>query len=137
MKKAIPVAMIYFFSGLAQANEIVDLKKIAGKSEAEVSAYLGNPVSCGKSKQGKTCQYAKGETEIVYIQSKADWITVEGIDSVDFGPSALMSLGLKAVPPSFKNELTMWWHSISGMKELSLFKGTSKSDYAYIKVKTE
>ncbi|MBW6511492.1 MAG: hypothetical protein K0A93_05130 [Desulfuromonadaceae bacterium] len=137
MKKIITAATIVLIAGLAQAEAIIDVTKITGKSEKEVSTYLGVPSSCGNSKYGKKCQYNKGETEIIFINSKADWITVGGIDQVPFSKAALGALGLKEANPSFTNAFTMRWESIQGLREVSLFKGASASDYAYIKVKTK
>jgi len=134
---ATAAVIIILLAGLAHAEVIVDVTKIAGKSEKEVSAYLGMPSSCGKSKYGNKCQYGKGETEIVFINSKADWITIEGIDQIPFSKAILEALGLKEATPSFINASTMRWESIQGLKEVSLFKGASGSDYAYIKVKTK
>ncbi len=137
MRKFIFIAIATFAATAAYAEPIVDVLKIAGKSESEVASYLGAPKSCGKSKYGNKCQYIKGETEIVFIHGKADWITIEGIDSVPFSKSALAALGLKEANPAFKNNFTLRWNSIQGLMEVSLFKGASNSDYAYIKTKTK
>ena len=137
MKRIATAATIFLLAGLAHAEAIIDLTKVAGKSEKEVSALLGEPSSCDKSKYGTKCQYSRGETEIVFINNKADWITVEGIDQVPFSKAALGALGLKEAAPSFTNAFTMRWESIPGLREVSLFKGESASDYAYIKVKTK
>ncbi len=119
------------------AEIIVDITKIAGKSEEEVSLYLGAPSSCSSSKYGRKCLYEKGETEIVFIGNKADWITIEGIDHVPFSKAVLGVLGLKETNPSFTNAFSMRWDSYQGLLSISLFKGASTSDYVYIKVKTE
>lgn len=137
MKKIVPAIIITLSVGIAHAETIVNVTKIAGKSQKEVAAYLGKEMSCGKSKYGKKCQYKKGETEIVFIKGKADWITVEGINNVPFSKSALSALGLKEKRPSFKNNFTLRWEPIQGLRSVSVFKGASKSDYAYIKVKTK
>lgn len=137
MRQVFVAAGLLLFAGLAQAAPVVDVTKIAGKSENEVAKYLGKPSSCGKSKQGKKCQYNKGETEIVFIQGKADWITVEGIDQIPFTNAALVALGLKEAGPAFSNNFTKRWERIEDLREVSLFKGASSSDYAYIKVTTK
>jgi len=137
MKQLIVAAVFAISASAAHAEAVVDVTKVAGKTENEVSTYLGKPTSCGKSKYGKKCQYAKGEKEIVFINSKADWITVEGIDHIPFSKSALGVLGLKEARPSFSNNFTLRWNSIQGLMEVSIFKGVSTSDYAYIKVKTK
>lgn len=137
MRQVLVAASFLLFAGLAQAETVVDVTKIVGKSEGDIAKYLGKPSSCGKSKQGKKCQYNKGETEIVFIQGKADWITVEGMDHVPFTDAALVALGLKEAGPVFSNNFTKRWEWIEGIREVSLFKGASSSDYAYIKVRTK
>ena len=137
MKRIVPTIIFILSISIAHAEVIVDVTKIAGKSQKDVAAYLGKEVSCSKSKYGKKCQYKKGETEIVFIKGKADWITVEGVDNVPFSKSALSTLGLKETYPSFKNNFTLRWEPIQGFRSVSLFKGASMSDYAYIKVKTK
>lgn len=122
---------------IVSAEQVIDLTQIAGKSESQVSAYLGKPESCSPSKYGKKCLYQKAETEIVFINAKADWITIEGLDHVPFNANVLSSLGLKASVPSFSNSSTLRWNSVQGMLEVSVFKGASLSDYAYIKVQTK
>lgn len=128
MKKIVSAIILTFSVSVAHAEAIVDVTKIAGKSQKEVTAYLGKEMSCGKSKYGKKCQYKKGETEIVFIKGKADWITVEGIDNIPFSESALSALGLKEKRPSFENNFTLRWEPIQGLKSVPVFKGASKSD---------
>lgn len=137
MKSIITLALTALISATASAAPVVDVTQIAGKTEAAVSAYLGAPSDCGKSKYGKKCQYSKGETEIVFINGKADWITIEGMDSIPFTKAALTALGLKVRHPSFSSDYSLKWNSIQGIGEISIFKGGSKSDYAYIKVATK
>jgi hypothetical protein len=137
MKNILLTIIIFTLSvGIAHAEAVVDITKVAGKSQKEVATYLGKEISCSHSKYGKKCQYKKGETEIVFIKGKADWITVEGIDNVPFSKSAITALGLKETRPSFKSNFTLRWEPIQGLRSVSVFKGTSNSDYAYIKVKT-
>mgnify|MGYP005857358815 CR=1 FL=1 len=137
MNRFLATAILAVFFSSAHAEAIVDVTKIAGKSEKEVSSYLGKPSSCGNSKHGTKCKYKKGETEIIFIKGKADWLTVEGIDHIPFSKSALSAIGLKEERPSFSNNFILRWNSIQGLMEVSIFKGASKSDYAYIKVKTK
>ena len=137
MKIISTTILFLFLSTVVFADPVVDVPKIAGKSKKEISSILGKELSCGKSKYGEKCQYKKGETEIVYINGKADWITIEGIDNVPFSQNALSSIGLNKTRPSFQNNFTLRWSSIQGLMEVSIFKGASYSDYAYIKVKTK
>lgn len=137
MIKTIIAITILAISSTGYAEMLVDVTKIAGKTKSEINAYLGSPTSCGNSKYGEKCQYEKGEIEIIFINKKADWITIEGIDSVPFSPAALSAIGLKEKKPSFKNNFTLRWDSIQGLNEVSIFKGATNSDYAYIKTKTK
>ena len=118
-------------------SAVVDVTKIEGKTQAQVSNVLGKPTKCSKSKYGSKCSYSVGETEIVFINGKADWITIEGIDNIPFNSQALKSIGISPIKPSFKNNFTLRWSSIQGLREVSIFKGEKNSDYAYIKVFTK
>lgn len=137
MNRIFAAAAISVLAGLARAEAIVDVTKLAGKTEKQVAAYLGAPASCGNSKHGKKCQYDKGQTEVIFIGGTADWITVAAIDQVPFSKAALGALGLEETSPSFANAFVMRWESIEGLREVSLFRGASGCDYAYIKVKTQ
>ncbi len=121
----------------ASRETIIDVTKIAGKSEKEVSAYLGQPLSCGDSKFGEKCHFQKGETEIIFIDEKADWITVQGAEQIPFSMSALSAIGLQVQQPSFRSDFVLRWRSIQGLMEVSIFKGASNIDYFYIKVRTK
>lgn len=57
---------------------LFDIPKIAGKTEAEVETLLGGPVFCAKSESALNCSFQENEIEIVFIDGKADWITVNG-----------------------------------------------------------
>lgn len=137
MRQVLVAVGLLLFAGLVQAEPVVDVTKIAGKSEAEVANFLGKSISCEKIKQGKKCKYKKAETEIVFIQGKADWITIEGLDHIPFTNAALVTIGLKESRPVFSNNFTKRWEWIEGIRAVSLFKGESSSDYAYIKVITK
>lgn len=57
---------------------LFDIPRIAGKTEAEVEVLLGEPVFCAKSESALNCSFKENEIEIVFIDGKADWITVYG-----------------------------------------------------------
>src|SRR3546814_14841738 len=82
----------------ASVVAIVDVPEIAGKAQTEVAALLGEPTSCETVKQGKKCFFKPGETEIVFISGKADWITVEALDRAPYSEEALPLLGLNNYP---------------------------------------
>ncbi|MGK0473191.1 MAG: hypothetical protein ACJAR0_003687 [Candidatus Azotimanducaceae bacterium] len=131
------ISLILISTGSIADSVVVDVAKIAGMSQAEVATYLGKPLSCGPSKHGARCQYEIGETEIVFIGGRADWITIEGINHIPFSKTALRAIGLSESAPSFANNFTMRWNAISGLLEVSIFKAGANSDYAYIKVRTK
>ena len=116
---------------------IVDVPKIAGKSKPEIKTIFGEPNECEPSKYGEKCRYIKTHTEIVYIDGKADWITV-GFDGVPFVRNAITKLGLDEKTPTFENDDTIRWEGINGLLEVSLHLGQGgKVSYAYIKSFTE
>ena len=122
----------------AFASEVrIDIRKIAGASKSEVAAELGEPLFCRDSKYGETCGYAQAETEIVFIKGKADWITIEEIDDVPFTESALGVVGLTPMRPNYRSDYEMRWQPYMPFLSISLFKGSDKSDYFYIKVATK
>ena len=138
MNRIVLLLIFLALSGIATAQEIrIDVAKIAGGSKDEVAAAIGSPMSCRSSKYGETCLYALAETEIVFINGRADWITIEGLDDVPFGQNALRVIGLAPKTPSSKNNFLMKWEPYESFLSVSLFKGGDNSDYAYIKVRTK
>ncbi len=57
---------------------LYNIPKIVGKTEAEIEVLLGEPVFCAQSESARNCSYHENEIEIVFIDGKADWITVYG-----------------------------------------------------------
>lgn len=137
MKKNYIYFLLILFSPIVSSSSLIDIIEIAGKSQVQVSKIIGQPLNCSLSKYGKKCSYNIAETEIVFINGKADWITVEGIDYMPFNFKALKSIGLEPKKPSFKSNFILRWSNIQGLKEVSIFKGGSNSDYAYIKAYTK
>jgi len=138
MNASIKLLLPLAFVTIGASTEIVvSINTIAGKTQTEVAAVLGQPSTCEPSKFGQRCYYAKGETEVVFIAGKADWITIEALDQYPFSESALAALGLKPTEPTFRSASVLRWTNIPGLREVSLFRGQTKADYAYIKVKTE
>ncbi len=87
-------------------------------------------------KQGKKCFFKPGETEIVFISGKADWITVEALDNAPYSDEVLPLLGLEKVTAVLSNESTIRWETIPGLLDVSIFPAQSGVDYAYIKTST-
>ena len=60
------------------AGVLFDIPKLAGKTEAEIEKLLGESVFCSKAESALNCSFQENEIEIVFIDGKADWITVNG-----------------------------------------------------------
>lgn len=60
------------------AGVLFNIPKIAGKTQAEVEALLGEPVFCSQAESALNCSFKENEIDIVFIDGKADWITVNG-----------------------------------------------------------
>jgi len=123
-------------STAAQASSVVDIPKIAGRSIKQVDDLLKTKPTCAKNKRGTKCAYNDGRIEIVYIDGKADWITVNGLEQVPFTGAGIVQLGFSQKSPSFNVPMVMRWNGLPGVLEVSMFKGQTGTDYAYIKVKT-
>lgn len=132
---------------LSDENLIINLKKIAGKAPEEIEIILGKPERTEKVSPSNTpCKespcdkkiYKDGKFEIVYINQKADWITINNLSNNSFDESAVSFLGLPTKQPSNKNERIIKWQNLENIKEISVFNdGNNGVDYIYIKTRTE
>lgn len=122
---------------VAEASSVVDIPKIAGQSMKQVGEQLKATPTCAKNKRGTKCAYDDGRIEIVYIDGKADWITVNRLEQVPFTGAGIVQLGFRQKSPSFNAPTLMRWNGLPGVLEVSMFKGQTGTDYAYIKVKTQ
>lgn len=129
-------ALAIVTSTAAQASAVVDIPKIAGQSIKQVDDLLKAKPTCAKNKRGTKCDYNDGRIEIVFINGKADWITVNGLDHVPFTEAGIVRLGFSGKSPAFRSPAVMRWNGLPGVLEVSMFKGQTGTDYAYIKVKT-
>src|SRR5690606_29103293 len=111
---------------------IVNVPEIAGKSEAQIAAILGEPISCEDTNYDKKCFYQQGHTEIVFISEKADWITISALDSVPYSGKALPFLGIDESSASVSNSFVMRWSRVPSFLEISIFPAQGHVDYAYI-----
>lgn len=129
----------------------IDVPAIIGLDQGAVDAKLGAPTGCesvSPSKVGKSlkCSYRDGNVEIVFIQDKADWITVYGTDArapasaldVSFDATSLAQLGLSGTPTASSPIGTFWKGSVPGVREVTMFgqKG-GKVSYFYVKAFTD
>ncbi|MBA2239087.1 MAG: hypothetical protein H0W24_10390 [Lysobacter sp.] len=113
----------------------MDVMQVAGQSEAEVAALLGEPDSCEKVHRSRLCRYPPHGNEVMFTADKADMITVHGMGDVAFDDGALHALGLAPATPTHENERAIRWESIDGLQEVAVFAGPGATiDFAYIKV---
>lgn len=121
----------------AHAAPKLDVTKIVGKNMKQVAGMLGKPGRCREAKHGPKCQYRDGQVEIVFIDGKADWISVNGLEEVPFTDEAIQIIGLAPRSPSFSSPFVKRWTTVPGISEVSIFKGRVGCDYAYLKVHTQ
>jgi hypothetical protein len=136
----VSIAALVFLSTLsigAEVTPVVDLKPIIGQPKSVVEDKLGKAKSCSPSKYGEKCSFSTGETEILFIKGKADWITVNGLKSAPYSQYALALLGLSPISPTYSNANVLRWSNITGIMEVSIFPAGSGVDYAYVKVSTK
>lgn len=123
------------------------IPEIIGKTQKAVMEILGQPDSeCDRTRHGFKCYYKDGGVEIVYINNKADWITVNDPEGIGFYPGALVEIGLNC-PVDRKRvrhtpDVISWEKTCPGILSASLFPGASDNSanrpisYIYIKVAT-
>ncbi len=131
------LALAPFSSVTAEITPVLDITRIAGRSQPYLINYLGEPVNCMGIKYGLKCQYVKGKTTVVFINGKADWLTVEALEGVPFSPIALETIGLTKTEPTFSNSHVIRWEPLNNLRSVAIFPNGANADYAYIKVSTD
>ena len=132
----------------ADKQIVLDLKKIAGKNKTEVDKVLGKSEKVETFSASNTpckntpCEkvyYQKDKYEIVFINGKADWITINDLSQYDLKEENIEILGLSLTETDLKNpQNVITWKNIENINEISIFNdGSGKISYAYIKVATE
>ena len=153
MKNSIKVLMIAFvFTSCINSNKseavatekkiIVNVSEIIGKNKIEIEKILGKPDNTEMVKPSNTpCEkanYQSDKFEIVFINDKSDWITINKLSENEINNENIELLGLKSAEPSFDNPGNVKkWNNIVNIKEISVFdNGSGKIDYIYIKAIT-
>ena len=125
-------------------NKIISIKDIVGKTKEEVANLLGKSEKAEKVKPSNTpcakygCDkifYQGGKFEVVFINDKADWITINNTSEYSLDDNAITLLGLNQSKATFKNvSSVIRWEQIEGINEISFFNnGSNKVDYIYVK----
>lgn len=128
--------------------QVVDVKKITGKSKIEVDKILGKSDKVEPFTESSTpcknvpCEkafYQKDKYEIIFIKGKADWITINNLSEYDFTEENIQIFGIPITRPEFSNPQNLIrWKDIEGINEINIFNnGSGKISYAYIKSFTD
>jgi hypothetical protein len=120
---------------------IVDIPALAGKSPSAVGSILGPPTKSETiTNNGKPLPkkyYRQNQLEIVFVNGKADWFTVYGLEAVPFDASALTCLGFPDMRPDLVSGAVLRWEGLDGIGEVSVFpKENGGITYAYVLVTT-
>ena len=128
---------------VAAPSPVVDIPSIANKTEAEVATVLGQPTGQdtirNNGKRYPKRIYRNGDIDIVFVDGRADWITVFGQGRLPYGTGVLAALGLPYRTPTFENPpAVIRWSNIRGIHEVSVFPGKNgRAYYAYVLINTE
>lgn len=131
-----------------QKELIISIKSLIGKNKIEIEKILGKAERTEKVKPSRTpclespCDksyYESDKFEIVFINNKADWITINKVSNIDNAKDNIILLGLAESEPSYQGtDNTLRWKNIENIKEITFFdNGSGKIDYIYIKAETE
>ena len=129
-------------------DSIINIMTIVGKSRNEVKKILGDPTGKEKvSPSGTPCKanpcdhlfYQDGKFEIVYINGKSDWITINDVSNLEISREVIMSLGLQLTNPTLYNPSSVVrYENILGINEIMFFNnGSGNVSYIYIKANTK
>ncbi len=110
--------------------------EVAGRSEAELATVLGPPWDCESSLYSRRCRYAPGGTEVVFIDGKADWLTIRSPGEVGFDASALTRIGLAAKKPDQTTAEELIWTDLGGLREVRAVSDGNGVQLLRIKVKS-
>lgn len=125
---------------------LIDLGKVAYKSEKEVEAVLGKGALDSYWRDAKAgCDkcpkmiYREGKVEIIYINEIADRITITDLNDFSFKSNVVLGmLNLKRdIKPTFKNDEVMRWDNYEKYTEIAAFAKDNKIDYLLIKSKSK
>ncbi|PKP19284.1 MAG: hypothetical protein CVU07_00155 [Bacteroidetes bacterium HGW-Bacteroidetes-23] len=116
---------------------ILDLTKVANKTEKEIELILGKAEKTEKFEgypcEKNNCQktfYNSEKIEIIFKEGKANRITINETADFTSDDNALENFGLENVKPTFKNpKNVIRWENIQNIAEISCF-----TDYVLIQV---
>ncbi|WP_293000096.1 hypothetical protein [Nevskia sp.] len=109
---------------------------VAGKTEDELRAALGPPESCETTLYSRRCRYSPGNTEVVFIDGKADWLTVNELGETPFDDALLGRIGLPSSRARNTDSGDKRWTGVSGLREVTAHGSDGRVAYIRIKVKS-
>lgn len=118
---------------------VLKLADVAGKTSEAVRAALGAPMYCEDSLYSHRCRYQPGDTEIVFIDGRADWITVTHLGDTPLKPEILNRIGLATTVPTEQHDGELVWSGLSGLHEVraeSEAGGEDRVEFIRVKVRT-
>lgn len=128
-------------------EKIIDIKTIIGKTESEIEKILGKAENSEKvSPTNTACEetpcekkfYQKNKFEIVFINGKSDWITINNTSNFDFNSENITLLGLSSAVANFENTISINWNAIENINDVTFVSnGKNKIEYIYIKAFTK
>lgn len=126
---------------------VVRISEVIGKSRKEVKDLLGSEDKTEKVSPSRTpCKptpcdkvfYQNEKYAIVFMNRKADWITVNNLSDIPFEQASVDLLGLPVAEPSFSNNNVKRWEEFNGIHEIMIFNnGTGQVNYVYVKAVTD
>lgn len=116
----------------AIAKALFNINAVAGKGPADVEKELGKPsrkdTTPSHGKKLPKYFYRNEQVEVVYIDGRADWITVnfDGFGAMpDHSKSVLGLVGLPDIEPTFENpRFIIRWENKSGFKQINTGVGS-------------
>lgn len=135
--KHLVYSLVLFIYSTVSAETMVDINLIANKDMEAVQAFIGEADSCKPSKYGQKCDYNHGDIEILFIDQKADWITINSLEGLPFNDDSITLLGIPGIPPTVNNKFDKHWEQVPGLISVTIFGGSNGISYAYIKVSSE
>lgn len=113
--------------------EVVRIGEIAGRTPDQLKAVLGAPLGCEDSLYSIRCNYSPGATEVVFIDGKADWITVKALGETKLDPAALPRIGLAQTPPAITEPTRLLWSNLAGLREVQAVGDGERVEFIRVK----
>lgn len=116
----------------SKLDVIVDVPGIAGQPRAQVEQVLGRPQRCERSLYGERCRYPR--VEIVYVDGKADWLTVLfAYGRYPLEAATLSAIGLPVTAPDSNAAYELRWATLGGYPLVQLVGDENGATFLRVK----